>query len=168
MRHDIDERESHLGLNVIIGFFFLFLLPHHSNSNNKAKTDMNDVEYVGLYDADTLHFKNKESKGFWGKMYGEKLNIRLEGLDTPELRTKDDCEKKMGYEAKAFAAKELEKATQIDLKGCFLGKYAGRIICEIKYKKTKKWYSLSKQLLDKGYAYEYWGGTKEVRNWCRD
>ena len=43
------------------------------------------------------------------------IKVRLAGIDTPEVRTKDKCEKVAGKVAKQIVATLLRKAKRIDL-----------------------------------------------------
>jgi len=94
--------------------------------------------------------------------------IRLAGIDTPESRTKDEYEKKLGLESKEWLKKHLEGAKDIIVKTELpdsTEKY-GRIIghlyigdAEVSAVNRKK--SINNQMIDEGYAWEYDGGTKK-------
>jgi len=94
--------------------------------------------------------------------------IRLAGIDTPESRTKDEYEKKLGLESKEWLKKHLEGAKDIIVKTELpdsTEKY-GRIIghlyigdAEVSAVNRKK--SVNNQMIDEGYAWEYDGGTKK-------
>ena len=87
-----------------------------------------------------------------------KQRIRLVGIDTPESRTRDLAEKKLGLQAKELL-KELTKDGFV-LESQGRGKY-GRILGVL-------WdfngNSINAKLIDAGLAVEYWGGTK-VKVW---
>tara|TARA_R110000744_G_scaffold56949_2_gene119941 strand:- start:378 stop:770 length:393 start_codon:yes stop_codon:yes gene_type:complete len=87
-----------------------------------------------------------------------KQRVRLAGIDTPESRTRDLAEKKLGLQAK-----ELLKELTCDgfvLESQGRGKY-GRILGVL-------WdfdgNSINQKLIESGLAVEYWGGTK-VKIW---
>jgi len=94
--------------------------------------------------------------------------IRLAGIDTPESRTKDEYEKKLGLESKEWLKKHLEGAKDIIVKTELpdsTEKY-GRIIghlyigdAEVSAVNRKK--SVNNQMIEEGYAWEYDGGTKK-------
>ena len=90
--------------------------------------------------------------GFDVKLH--KQRVRLAGIDTPESRTRDLAEKKLGLVAKA-RLKEL-CCGSIKVKSLGKGKY-GRILC-IPYTEDGK--DICKMLVDEGHAVEYHGGTK--------
>tara|TARA_R110002012_G_scaffold91788_1_gene223088 strand:+ start:787 stop:1167 length:381 start_codon:yes stop_codon:yes gene_type:complete len=90
--------------------------------------------------------------GFDVKLH--KQRVRLAGIDTPESRTRDLAEKKLG-----LAAKERLKELcfgKFKVKSLGKGKY-GRII-GIPY--TENGDDICKMLIDEGHAVEYHGGTK--------
>jgi len=83
-----------------------------------------------------------------------KQRVRLVGIDTPESRTRDLAEKKLGLAAKQ-RLKEL-CGERIILKSHGKGKY-GRILGEIF---TEDGEDICKILIKEGHAVEYWSGKK--------
>ena len=88
--------------------------------------------------------------------------IRLEGIDTPEIRTKDKEEKKYGRMAKEFVEDKLPVGakvtvmTKIDKEGKF-GRMLGHIFCV----NEKKWdISINSQLVYNNLAVRYNGQSK--------
>ena len=91
--------------------------------------------------------------------------IRLAGVDTPESRTKDEYEKKLGLESKEWLKKRCENAKDILIKTELpdsTEKY-GRIIGHLYINGEET--SLNNQMIDEGYALAYDGGTK-VKNFA--
>lgn len=83
--------------------------------------------------------------------------VRLLGIDTPEVRTRDLEEKQRGIEAKKFVEETLTAAgedvmikTEYDSRGKF-----GRVLGEFWYKDDEGWHSLNEVLLEKGMAKPY-------------
>ena len=94
--------------------------------------------------------------------------IRLAGADTPESRTTDANEKKLGLEVKEWLKKKLEGQTDIIVKTELpdstekYGRILGHLFIgdkEIFAVNKKK--SINQQMIDEGYAWEYDGGTKK-------
>jgi micrococcal nuclease len=86
--------------------------------------------------------------------------VRLAGIDTPESRTTDAREKILGVEVKEYLKKALEGATDIVIrteKADSSEKY-GRILGWLFVNKETG--SLNMELVNKGYAWSYDGGTK--------
>ena len=87
--------------------------------------------------------------------------IRLAGVDTPESRTTDENEKKLGLEAKEWLKHHLEGAKNIIIKTELpdsTEKY-GRIIGYLYINDQPL--SLNQAMINEGYAWEYDGGTKK-------
>ena len=105
---------------------------------------------VKVYDGDTVHIVFP----VFGKMY--KWNCRISRIDTPELRTKNEKEKKYGYMVKDILLKRiLNKVVNVEC-GDF-DKY-GRLLVEINDGEN-----ISDWLISNKYAFAYDGGTKQ--NW---
>ena len=86
--------------------------------------------------------------------------IRLAGIDTPESRTADKYEKKLGLEAKDWLKHRLEDANDIIIRTELpdsTEKY-GRIIGHLYINGEET--SLNNQMIAEGYAWNYDGGTK--------
>jgi micrococcal nuclease len=87
--------------------------------------------------------------------------IRLAGVDTPESRTADANEKKLGLESKEWLKKRCENAKDILIKTELpdsTEKY-GRIIGHLFINGEET--SLNEQMIAEGYALAYDGGTKD-------
>ena len=103
--------------------------------------------------------------------------VRVAGIDTPEKRTRNLEEKELGIDASEWLESQLEGAIggeedlviRTELKGG-MGKY-GRLLgwlyigypttCETDCEcECHKQVSLNEKMVDKGYAWEYDGGTK--------
>ena len=85
-----------------------------------------------------------------------KQRVRLEGIDTPETHTTNDEEKKMGLEAKAFVEKWIKAQKTLRAKTTKDDKY-GRILAQVY---GDNGICLNDQMVAKGYAWLYDGGTK--------
>ncbi len=130
--------------------------PNSSKCRN-GKDYFQCVKYIRNYDADTVTFEI----GGVHELLGHQIPIRVRDVDTPELRTKNRCEKSLGYQAKDFVAKKISTAKRIDLVRCERGKYF-RLVCDVLIDGA----SLSKMLVRERFAYSYDGGTKSEINWC--
>ena len=91
--------------------------------------------------------------GFDVKLH--KQRVRLHGIDTPESRTRNLAEKKLGLAAKE-RLKEL-CVGRIKVKSLGKGKY-GRVL-GIPY--TEDGQDICQLLIDEGHAVEYYGGKKK-------
>ena len=86
-----------------------------------------------------------------------KERIRINRVDTPESKTTNELEKKLGLEAKEYVESWVAKQKQIKIKTIKDDKY-GRILGEL-YGDSGD--CLSDLLIENGYAWEYYGETKK-------
>ena len=98
----------------------------------------------------------------------KKVRVRLDGINTPESRTRDKEEKKRGLAAKARLQQIIEvNDSEFLLKVNGIGKY-GRALGEIMVKTVGRnpedisllLKSVNKQLITEGHAVEYHGGAR--------
>ncbi len=122
------------------------------------KTTFSCVEYIKNYDADTITFNIPNTH----PLIGEKISVRVYGIDTPELKTRNVCEKKQGIIARDYVTTILEKAKRIDLKNLKRDKYF-RILADV----IVDGVSIGDLLLKNGHAYQYYGDTKQKIDWCK-
>ena len=86
--------------------------------------------------------------------------VRLSGIDTPESRTRDLAEKKLGLEAKEYMKSLLDNAKLVVIKTekpDSSEKY-GRILGQVFIDGLN--ISVNQMLIDNGYAWEYDGASK--------
>lgn len=106
------------------------------------------AKVVSVYDGDTV----KVTFPFRGKMF--RWNCRIQGVDTPEIRTKDPMEKAEGLAARdALKEKILGKLVVVTC-GKF-DKY-GRLLVDIHVDGT----SITDWLISNNHGVAYDGGTK--------
>lgn len=114
--------------------------------------DFYNVKYRSNYDGDTIRFDIDESLPDIFRF----MPLRLYGIDTPELRSKNSREKRAAYKAKKFVQRRLSRAKVINLKDCKKDKYF-RLNCRVEYDGK----DLTQELLKRKYGYEYYGGAKQ-------
>ena len=107
-----------------------------------------------VIDGDTVDVDIDLGFGVW--MHKER--VRLFGIDTPESRTRDLAEKKLGLEAKARLTELCGE--RLKIKSLGRGKF-GRILA-IPYTNDNE--DICQILIQEGHAVEYWGG-KKTRVW---
>ena len=136
--------------------FFLFtsqdVFPHTQN----IILEKRNGEYC--YDGDTCN----------AKMLGvpdtlKKIKIRINGIDTPEIKGKCEREKKLALEAKVFINDLIKNSTVIYLKNLKWGKYGGRVVADLYIDKR----DYREHLKGKNFYVEYYGG-KKTEDWCED
>lgn len=116
-----------------------------------AQQDFHNVKYVKNYDGDTYTFDlGKDVPELFRTM-----PLRLYGIDTPEIRTKNAIEKQKAIQVRDFAQGELRNAKVINLVDCKGDKYF-RLLCSVRYDGK----DLTQELLKRKMGYEYFGGKK--------
>lgn len=113
-------------------------------------------EVVSIYDGDTFRVNINS----YPPIIGEQMSIRVNGIDTPEMRGKCQKEKELARKAKQLTVSKLRSAKVIELRNMQKGKYF-RIVADV-YVDGK---SLSKLLIKNNLAIVYTGATK-LKNWC--
>ena len=108
-----------------------------------------DAKVVKVYDGDTVHVVFSYFNTFY------KWTCRIAHVDTPELRTKNEEEKKKGYEVRD-KLRELIHGKIVQLDCHEFDKY-GRLLIDIEIDGIK----VDEWLISNGYAKKYEGGTKE-------
>ena len=111
---------------------------------------------ISVYDGDTFRV-NIDSLP---PIVGKNIAIRVNGVDTPEIRGKCQYESNLALKARDFVRNKLADAKEIKLTNLQRGKYF-RVVANV----VVDGVSLEKELLDNELAYEYSGGKK--LSWCR-
>jgi micrococcal nuclease len=108
-------------------------------------------EVSSIYDGDTI----RVSIHAWPAVAGERIPVRLYGIDTPEMSDKRPRVYKLARSAKQFSVAQLRGAKRIELRQMRRDKYF-RLLAEV-------WVdgrNLSELLLKAGLAKPYFGGKK--------
>lgn len=131
------------------------LLEIHSSKTNKFSLNgyKTYAKCVYVYDGDTIHvvFKMPNSSECF------KWVIRMMGIDTPEMKTKNLVEKAKAVQSRDFLkGKILDKVVILD---CLEFDKYGRLLGNIFLEGEEQ--SLSQQMIANGHAKAYDGGTKE-------
>lgn len=115
------------------------------------------AELVRVIDGDTVVL----DVAIWPQQT-ERAHVRLEGIDTPELHSKQQCERDMALRAKAFTTAALTGSHVLMLDHVADGKYAGRVLGEI----IIDGHSLSQSIIGAHMGRVYNGGARGP--WCSD
>jgi endonuclease YncB( thermonuclease family) len=109
---------------------------------------------VRVYDGDTLTVNAYPWPGMTIR-----TAVRVNGIDTPEIRGLCDAEKELAKQARDYVRATVGEHVQ--LTNITLGKYAGRIIADVLLADGR---SLAALLITEGLGREYDGGQRE--RWC--
>lgn len=134
--------------------------PHTDSKSScmPTETAFNCVKVLEVYDGDSIFVDLPDQH----PLFGKRMGVRVFGIDTPELRTKNACEKKKAEEAKAVLTTLLGKAERVDIVNVRKDKYfriLGTILADGR--------SIADELIKQGLAYPYHGEKKLKRNWCK-
>ena len=142
---------------ALIIIYLLFLAV---NVFAKTMQDFYNVKIISVYDGDT--FKVSLSCDY--PIFCQNISVRVKNIDTPELKTKNKCEKAVAKKAKKLT-QDFLTGGNIVLKNCERDKYF-RLLCEVKKQISDEETDLANLLFQENLAYKYFGGTKQKINWC--
>lgn len=114
-------------------------------------------EVTSIYDGDTFRVNIKG----YPDLLGYRMSIRVNGVDTPEMRGKCQQEKDLARKAKQITVAALRNGKKIELRNMKRGKYF-RIVADVYIDGE----SLTTKLINSGLAVKYDGGTK-TKDWCK-
>ena len=113
------------------------------------------AKVVKVYDGDTFTVEAYPWPGITAK-----ASVRVNGVDTPEIRGKCEEEKQKAIAAREFV-KWLILGEVVFLEHVKYGKYAGRVVADVKLNSGA---SLADKIINQGLGREYHGGARE--GWC--
>ena len=112
---------------------------------------------VYVYDGDTFFAQIRS----WPAIVGDRIGVRIAGIDTPEMRDKNAAVALMARQTREFARAQLEGARVVELRELRRDKYF-RLLADV-YVDGR---NLAAMLIDSGLARPYDGGTKT--QWSTD
>ena len=115
-----------------------------------------EAEVLSVYDGYTITLMIDQ-----GMKHFARVKIRMIGINTPEIRTKDLEEKKRGYEAKEYLKSRVECKTVLvhTLKKGKFGRWLG-IIWDYDENAEELGESLNDEMIRVGHAKAYDGGKR--------
>ena len=123
-----------------------------STKYEKYVPEINTGRVIKVYDGDTITIAGKVR--YNPKIF--KFSVRLNGLDCPEMKTRNVKEKLIAVKARDYVANNILNK-MITLKEVKLDKY-GRLLAYVYYGKR----CINTELIEKNLAVSYDGGTKHV------
>lgn len=91
------------------------------------------------------------------------MGVRILGIDTPEIRTKNKCEKVKAQKAKMMLENIITQAKRVDVLDVKKDKFF-RILGTV----TVDGKPVINELINAKVAFPYHGEKKPKRDWCRD
>lgn len=144
-------------LILVLGFALALAQAQDKTCEHTPKS-FHCVKYIRNYDADTITVSIPGAH----PLIGEKIGVRVRGIDSPEIKGGLPCEKDQARTAKRLVENILKNGKRIDLENVDRDKYF-RILADVVVDSK----SLKDILLKNQLAYVYDGGTKEKRDWCK-
>lgn len=135
-------------------FLFLFIANTLFAAQQYGNVFVDEV--TSIYDGDTFRVSIKD----YPAIIGNRVAIRVNGIDTPEIRAKCKKEKLLARKAKQFTVNFLRTSKVIELRNIQRGKYF-RIVADVYGDGVNLTTELIKHKL--GVAYD---GGKKSKNWC--
>ena len=124
--------------------------------NNKNFGTAIVSKVTSIYDGDTF----RVNISGWPDIIGQRIPVRVNGVDTPEMRGKCRLEVELARKAKKVTVAMLRNGSKIELRNIKRGKYF-RVVADV-FVDGK---SLAEELLRQKLAYRYTGGKKQ--SWCK-
>lgn len=126
-------------------------------ANATKPEDLAGVVYVANYDGDTLTVDLLEPPNL--PRIFQRMDVRLRGIDAPEIKGQCERERKLAQQAKQALAEQLRQAQQLILADVKPDKYF-RLDATV----LADGRNLNTYMLDRGLARPYTGGKRE--GWC--
>lgn len=136
---------------LFLGCSFISLYTSAHSKNKRTYGNATASKVNSVYDGDTFRVDIPNFPDIAGK----NIPIRINGIDTPEMRSKDPLVKQKAIEAKEYLKACLEKAKTIVLKNMKRGKYF-RIVAHVLVDGK----NIGDELIKEGLALPYDGGKK--------
>ena len=144
-------------MKIILLVIFTLISINAQSLKDIKFDDVRVDEVTSIYDGDTFRVNINS----YPSIIGHRMSIRVNGIDTPEMRGKCTNEKILAREAKQLTVSTLRGAKVIELRNIKRGKYF-RIVADVFVDDI----SLSERLIDSKLAVAYDGGTK-TKDWCK-
>lgn len=113
------------------------------------------TEITSIYDGDTF----RATIADWPPIVGNRIAVRVKGIDTPELKGRCEQEKALARKAKQATVNMIRSGRKIELRNLQRDKYF-RLLADV-FVDDK---NLAAMLTAQGLARTYHGGTKS--SWC--
>ena len=139
----------------LVPLILLLVIPAAINASpNYGSIAISSINSV--YDGDTFRANIAD----YPPIVGENIGIRINGIDTPEIRGKCAKEISLAKDAQSFTEKTLRSAKVVELRKLKRGKYF-RIVADVYADSI----NVGDELIEEGLAVAYDGGRK-TNDWC--
>ena len=143
-------------MHVLVRLLLLLATPTAINASpNYGSMIISGI--TSVYDGDTFRANIAD----YPPIVGENIGVRINGIDTPEIRGRCDSEIALAKDAQGFAEKILRSAKVVELRNLQRGKYF-RIVADV----YADGVNVGDELVKESLAVVYDGG-KKVMDWCK-
>jgi micrococcal nuclease len=142
-------------MSRLLAIFLICVMPLTALAE-KTYGSVTIAEVTSIYDGDTFIAKIPD----YPPIIGQHIGIRINGVDTPEMRGKCEQEKVLARKAKQYTVTKLRNAKKIELRNMKRGKYF-RIVADV----YADGINIGDGLVKDGLAVVYNGGKKS-KHWC--
>ena len=140
----------------LVPLILLLVIPAAINASpNYGSIAISSI--TSVYDGDTFRANIAD----YPPIVGENIGIRINGIDTPEIRGKCAKEISLSKDAQRFSEKTLRTAKVVELHNLQRGKYF-RIVADV----YADGVNVGDELVKESLAVVYDGG-KKVKDWCQ-
>lgn len=158
-RFEIEEKvrvaKTHrLAITTVIVCLLLSLYSHAGEEKTYGDKRLSSV--VRVYDGDTFYGTIRT----WPGIIGDTIGIRINGVDTPEMRGVPDSIKALAVKARELTESMVMSGKWVTLKNIRRDKYF-RILADVWVGGKVTGKSVAEELIKAGLAKPYDGGTKE-------
>ncbi|APG27042.1 hypothetical protein A7E78_03855 [Syntrophotalea acetylenivorans] len=136
---------------LLVCIVLLLLASTSLAASSKIYGDVVVAEVTSIYDGDSFKVNLKG----YPPIAGERIGIRINGIDTPEMRDNRPEIKALARKAKQYTVQRLREGQQIILRNMKRGKYF-RIVADVYVDGS----NLGQELISVGLAKPYGGGKK--------
>jgi micrococcal nuclease len=145
---------------IIAGLLLCISTIAIAQKDNKKYRDIRGVSFVRVVDGDTIVVNIRGAHPAFGK----ELRVRIADIDAPEMRTSNECEKRLAFRAKRHVERFFENAKFVHLITPKRGNFF-RLIADVKgVKFGSKAEYLADSLLRKNLAVRY--RDRNRTDWC--
>ena len=142
-------------MNRLVAVFLIYVMPVMALAD-KTYGSATIAEVTSIYDGDTFRANIPD----YPPIIGQHMGVRINGVDTPEMRGKCEQEKNLARTAKHYTETALRNAKTIELRNMQRGKYF-RIVADV----YADGINIGDALVRDGLAVAYDGGSK-AKDWC--
>lgn len=132
-----------------------------------AELDREDIVYPGPYLAEVTRIYDGDTVTVRAHIWPDhvlKISVRLEGIDTPEIRGRCQAEEDAAVQARDFVANIAEQENNVLwVRDVQLGKYAGRVLGKLQ---TRMGADVGTMLINNGLAVPYEQRREQRQRLC--